>query len=84
MQHKTVLNPCRKKDFFDWHAALFPTGRSGTYKINVADWRTDSTGLMQVVSGALGKERVHFPAPNSIIKTKEMQNFIGWFNEFKI
>lgn len=65
---------------FDWHAALFPTGRSGMYKITVADWRKDTTGPMQVVSGALGKEKVHFQAPDSILVEKEMNQFLDWFN----
>ena len=65
---------------FDWHAALFPTGRSGMYKITVADWRKGMTGPMQVVSGALGKEKVHFQAPDSILVEKEMNQFLDWFN----
>jgi len=65
---------------FDWHAALFPTGRSGMYKITVADWRKDTTGPMQVVSGALGREKVHFQAPDSILVEKEMNKFLDWFN----
>jgi Fic family protein len=65
---------------FDWHAALFPTGRSGMYKITVADWRKDTTGPMQVVSGALGKEKIHFQAPDSILVEKEMNQFLDWFN----
>ncbi len=64
---------------FDWHAALFPTGRSGIYKITVADWRKDTTGPMQVVSGAMGKEKMHFQAPDSSIIKKEMQLFLDWF-----
>jgi Fic family protein len=64
---------------FDWHAALFPTGRSGMYKITVADWRKDTTGPMQVVSGAMGKEKMHFQAPDSSIIEKEMQLFLDWF-----
>ena len=69
---------------FDWHAALFPTGRSGMYKITVADWRKDTTGPMQVVSGALGKEKVHFQAPDSDLVEKEMCQFIDWFNKSEI
>lgn len=65
---------------FDWHGALFPTGRSGMYKIIVAEWRKDTTGPMQVVSGALGKEKVHFQAPNSSRIEKEMRLFLDWFN----
>jgi Fic family protein len=68
---------------FDWYAALLPTGRSGMYKITVADWRTDSTGPMQVVSGAMGKEKMHFQAPDSSIVPDEMNQFISWFNEEK-
>lgn len=65
---------------FDWHAALFPTGRIGMYKITVADWRKDTTGPMQVVSGAMGKEKVHFQAPDSSLIEKEMKKFLKWFN----
>jgi len=69
---------------FGWHAALFPTGRSGMYKITVADWRKDTTGPMQVVSGAMGKEKVHFQAPDSNLVEKEMTRFLNWFNNSKI
>lgn len=69
---------------FDWHAALFPTERSGMYKITVADWRKDTTGPMQVVSGALGKEKVHFQAPESDLVEVEMARFIEWFNNKKM
>ncbi len=65
---------------FNWHAALFPTGRSGMYRITVADWREDKTGPMQVVSGAMGKEKIHFQAPDSSIVEKEMNLFLDWFN----
>lgn len=65
---------------FDWHAALFPTGRSGMYRITVADWRKDTNGPMQVVSGAMGKEKVHFQAPDSSLVEKEMNLFLDWFN----
>lgn len=65
---------------FDWHAALFPTGRSGMFKITVANWRKDTTGPMQVVSRAIGKEKVHFQAPDSELLEKEMNQFLAWFN----
>ena len=64
---------------FGWHAALFPTGRSGMTKINAGAWRDDSTGPMQVVSGAIGKERVHFEAPKAERVDKEMRAFLKWF-----
>jgi Fic family protein len=66
---------------FGWHSALFPSGRSGMYKIIVGKWRDDSTGPMQVVSGALGKEKVHFEALPAKEIRKEMKLFISWFNE---
>ena len=69
-----------KERLFDWHFSLFPTGRSGMYKILIGKWREDSTGPMQVVSGALGKEKVHFEAPNSEIIDNEMIIFLEWLN----
>lgn len=77
------LKPMSAKRLFDWHAALFPTGRSGMHAIEVGQWRTDSTGPMQVVSGALGKERVHFQAPPSNVLKTEMKMFVDWFNKEK-
>jgi Fic family protein len=65
---------------YDWHAALFPTGRSGMNKITVAAWRTPQAGPMQVVSGAMGKEMVHFEAPEAEHLPSEMESFINWFN----
>jgi Fic family protein len=77
---QNCLKPLTANRLFDWHAALFPTGRSGMYKITVADWRKDSTGPMQVVSGSMGKELVHFQAPDSSMIEKEMKLFMDWFN----
>lgn len=65
---------------YSWHAALFPTGRSGMTKITVGAWRDDSHGPMQVVSGPAGKERVHFEAPPAPRLDEEMSAFLGWFN----
>jgi Fic family protein len=65
---------------FGWHAALFPTGRSGMHKITVGDWRSDKTGPMQVVSGSMGRERVHYEAPAAKRLRGEMRKFIAWFN----
>ncbi|MEM8583525.1 MAG: Fic family protein [Bacteroidota bacterium] len=72
--------PLTAERLYGWHAAMFPTGRSGMYKILVGSWRDDSTGPMQVVSGALGKERVHFQAPDAIKVDQEMEVFLIWFN----
>ena len=63
---------------FDWHAALFPTGRSGMHKITVGGWRTVEAGPMQVVSGPIGKEKVHFEAPTAERLDKEMEAFLAW------
>ena len=65
---------------FAWHAALFPTGRSGMRKITVGAWRDDREGPMQVVAGPMGKERVHFEAPAAPRLEKEMSGFLDWFN----
>lgn len=63
-----------------WHAALFPTGRSGMRAIIVGAWRDDRTGPMQVVSGAVGRERVHFEAPPATRLPDEVRAFLTWFN----
>jgi Fic family protein len=74
------FKPLTADRLFDWHAALFPMGRSGIFKITVADWRKDTTGVMQVVSGAAGKEKIHFEAPDAVLIEKEMTSFLEWFN----
>ena len=73
--------PLTGRRLFDWHAALFPTGRSGMAKINVAAWRDDKTGPMQVVSGPIGKERVHYEAPAADRVRPEMKKFLDWFEK---
>lgn len=65
---------------FGWHAALFPTGRSGMVKIRVGDWRDDSGGPMQVVSGPIGREQIHYTAPPAERVAAEMEAFLDWFN----
>lgn len=69
--------PLTEKRLFGWHAALFPTGYSGTYKLEVGQYRT---GEMQIVSGALGKEKVHYEAVNPKLVKAEMDKFLDWFN----
>ncbi len=78
---KNCFMPLTKDRLFDWHAALFPTGRNGMFKITVADWRKDLRGKMQVVSGAAGRETIHFQAPDAEMIDAEMSIFINWFNE---
>jgi Fic family protein len=73
-------DPITKDRLCGWHAALFPTGRSGMHKITVAEWRDDRHGPMQVVSGAIGKEKVHYTAPDATRLSTEMNQFIEWFN----
>ena len=75
--------PLTAERLFGWHAALFPTGRSGMRKIRVGAWRHGSAGPMQVVSGALGRERVHFEAPVAERIDREMRAFFAWFNGLK-
>jgi len=72
--------PLSAERLFGWHSALFPTGRSGMHKILMGRWRDDSTGPMQVVSGAMGRERVHYEAPAAALVKKEMTGFIKWVN----
>lgn len=80
---RNCFKPLTSERLFDWHAALFPTGRSGILKITVADWRKDISGKMQVVSGAAGREKVHFLAPDAHLIELEMNRFLKWFNEEK-
>lgn len=68
--------PLTKARLFGWHATLFPTGRSGMHRITVGGWRA---GPMQVVSGAIGREKVHFEAPSADRLKNEMQKFLDWF-----
>jgi Fic family protein len=69
-----------KERLCNWHAALFPSGRSGMHKITVGKWRVNDKGPMQVVSGAMGKEKIHFEAPDAERLNQEMKLFLKWFN----
>lgn len=64
-----------------WHAALFPTGYSGISRITVGSWRNDAGGPMQVVSGRVDHERIHYQAPVDTRLETEMQVFLDWFNK---
>jgi Fic family protein len=72
--------PVTRDRLFGWHAALFPTGYSHLVRINVGGWRDDATGPMQVVSGPLGRQRVHFEAPPADRLQSETDRFINWVN----
>jgi Fic family protein len=72
--------PLTAERLFAWHAALFPTGYSGMSRIRAGAWRDDADGPMQVVSGAIGREKVHFEAPAAARLEKETSAFLDWFN----
>jgi len=72
--------PLNGERLFGWHAALFPTGRSGIFPIAVNAWRPEFSGPMQVVSGPIGREKVHFEAPTAAHLSGEMDEFFALFN----
>jgi Fic family protein len=78
---QNFADPLTDERLFAWHSALFPTGRSGMTKIIVGVWRHDSSGPMQVVSGPIGRERVHYEAPEASRLEREMAIFLKWFSE---
>jgi Fic family protein len=71
--------PLTAERLFGWHASLFPTGRSGMRRITVGAWRSASIGPMQVVSGPIGREQVHFEAPSADRLEHEVAVFLDWF-----
>ncbi|MFK7762624.1 MAG: Fic family protein [Roseobacter sp.] len=75
---QTYDQPLDRERLFGWHAALFPTGRSGMTRIAVGQWRD---GPMEVVSGPYGRERVHFEAPDALRLDAEMVRFLDWFDQ---
>ncbi len=77
-QHYT--QPLSTERVCAWHASLFPTGHSGMNRIAVGAWRDDRTSPMQVVSGPVGRERVHFEAPAAARLDEETRDFVEWFN----
>ncbi len=72
--------PMSRERLFGWHAALFPTSYSGLSRIKVGAWRDDASGPMQVVSGPIGRQRVHFEAPPSDRLENEIIGFLNWLN----
>lgn len=77
---RNCAKPLTRERLFGWQAALFPTGRSGIQGIRIGVWRDDARGPMQVVSGPIGRETVHFQAPPAARIEQEMQAFIEWFD----
>lgn len=80
---QNYTKPLTDERLFDWHSALFPTGRSGMSKITVGNWRDDRSGPMEVVSGPMGRETVHYEAPAAPLLQKEMDAFLEWFESEK-
>ncbi|WP_127478464.1 Fic family protein [Sulfurivermis fontis] len=74
------VDPVTRERLFGWHAALFPTGYSGLSKIKVGGWRDEASGPMQVVSGPIGRQRVHFEAPPADRLETETRRFLDWIN----
>lgn len=72
--------PLTLERLFGWHAALFPTGYSGLSRIAVGAWRNDASGPMQVVSGPVGRQRVHYEAPPAHRLEAQTQRFLAWVN----
>ncbi len=77
---QNYLAPLTPERLFGWQAALFPTGYSGLHLVLTGAWRTDAEGPMQVVSGPVGRQRVHFEAPPASQVEAEMKRFLRWFN----
>lgn len=72
--------PLTAERLFAWHASLFPTGYSGVSKLSVGQWRDDAADPMQVVSGPVGRRRVHFQAPPAAILPEQITRFLRWAN----
>lgn len=77
---RNYQRPLDQERLCSWHAALFPTGRSGLQRIQVGQWRDASSGAMQIVSGAFGKETIHYEAPSFKRLDGEMKHYLAWFN----
>jgi len=76
---QNYIQPLTAERLWGWHAALFPTGRNGMVRITVGAWRNNEDGPMQVVSGPVGRERIHYEAPAAERLSKEMNCFLDWF-----
>ncbi|MCD8181803.1 MAG: Fic family protein [Bacteroides sp.] len=77
---QNYMQPLTNERLFNWHAALFPTGRSGAHKITVADWRQGSEP-MQVISGPMEKEKIHYQAPDATDVPNQVNLFLDWAND---
>ena len=77
---RNYAEPLTEERLFSWHAALFPTGRRGMRRIRVGQWRDDADGPMQIVSGPVGRQRVHYTAPPAERLGDEISRFLEWFD----
>jgi len=77
---QNYAKPLTAERLFNWHSLLFPTGAFGADKLKIGTWRDDAKGPMQVVSGAIGRERVHYAAPPAASIPAEMDSFMEWAN----
>ena len=77
---QNYIRPLTADRLFGWHSALFPAGRSGISRIKVGAWRDETRGPMQVVSGPVGREKIHFQAPPAALLRRDMRVFLKWFN----
>lgn len=72
--------PLTRVRLFGWHSAMFHDDTNGNQRIRIGTWRTDEGGPMQVVSGPMGHEKVHYTAPPAASLDVEMDRFLSWFN----
>lgn len=78
---RNYATPLTEERLLSWHAALFPTGRSGMRRVRVGQWRDDADGPMEVVSCPIGRQRVHYTAPPAERIGDEISRFLAWFND---
>lgn len=81
---RNAAAPLTDERLFGWQAALFPTGRSGIGRIATGAYRTDSDGPMRVISGSMGREKIHYEAPPAARVPAEMRAFLDWFNAWPL
>lgn len=78
---RSYRHPLTKARLFGWHSGLFPSEHSYLHPIKVGAWRDDASGPMQVISGPIGREKIHFEAPPAHEVDAEMEMFLAWFNQ---
>ncbi len=76
---RQFAKPLTRERLFDWHASLFPDAHTGWFRLRIGEWRDDSAGPMRIASGPVGREKIHFEAPNADRLEQEMADFLYWF-----